>query len=50
MSSSNFTCGSTSGSTRHAVREEQIEDIGTPDVFTAARTLRQRNAFVGVTP
>ncbi|PUE30009.1 DEAD/DEAH box helicase [Limnohabitans sp. JirII-29] len=95
MTSSNFTYGSSSGSTRHAVREEHIEDgfigklqslkyeyrrdirdraalernfrekfealnrvnlsdgefarlledIVTPDVFTAARTLRERNAF-----
>lgn len=95
MPSSNLTYGSSSGSTRHAVREEHIEDgfigklqslkyeyrrdirdraaleqnfrekfealnrvnlsdgefkrlledIVTPDVFTAARTLRERNAF-----
>ena len=95
MPSSNLTYGSSSGSTRHAVREEHIEDgfigklqslkyeyrrdirdrasleqnfrekfealnrvnlsdgefarlledIVTPDVFTAARTLRERNSF-----
>ena len=95
MSSSNLTYGSSSGSARHAVREEHIEegligklqglkyeyrrdirdraaleqnfrekfealnrvklsdaefkrlleDIVNPDVFTAARTLRERNAF-----
>ena len=95
MSASNFTYGQSSGTTRHAVKEEQIEygfigklqglkyeyrpdirdraalernfrekfealnrvnlsdaefkrlleDIVTPDVFTAARTLRERNAF-----
>lgn len=95
MSSSNLTYGSSSGSTRHAVKEEHIEDgfigklqslkyeyrrdirdraaleqnfrekfqelnrvnlsdgefarlledIVTPDVFTAARTLRERNSF-----
>jgi len=95
MSSPNLTYGSSSGSARHAVREEHIEegligklqglkyeyrrdirdraaleqnfrekfealnrvnlsdgefkrlleDIVTPDVFTAARTLRERNAF-----
>jgi type I restriction enzyme R subunit len=95
MSSSNLTYGSSSGSARHAVKEEHIEDgfigklqslkyeyrrdirdraaleqnfrekfealnrvnlsdgefkrlledIVTPDVFTAARTLRERNSF-----